>query len=105
MKTLTIFSIALVVLAAAPVFACGGGSGDKGKDDQAFTINVQTLCGGDKGDKSGDKDATAYLCNKPKPEPEPEPQCGGDKGNKPEPEPQLLCGGSGKDKDKDETKT
>lgn len=102
MKTLTILSIALVVFAAAPVFACGGGSGDKGKDDQTFTINVQTLCGGDKGDKSGDKDA-ACLCNKPKPEPAPEPQCGGDKGDKPAPEPQLLCGGAGKDKD--DTKT
>ena len=72
MKTLTVFSIALVVFAAAPVFACGD-SCDKDKDEQAFTINVQTLCGGDKGDKSDDKDA-ACLCSKPKPEPEPEPE-------------------------------
>ena len=92
MKALTLCSIALIVFAAAPVFACGDG-GDKDKTDTAaFTIDVQTLCGGDKGDK-------------PKPEPDPEPTCGGDKGDKPAPEPQLLCGDTcGGDKDKDETK-
>lgn len=104
MKALTVFSIALVIFAAAPVFACGGG--DKGKDDKAFTLNVQTFCGGDtKGDKSDGKAALSYDCNKPKPKPDPAPQCGGDKGKKPDPKPQLMCGGGSTDKDKDGPKT
>lgn len=51
MKKLTVFSIVLVIFTAAPVFACGGGNGDKGKGDKALTINVQALCDGKKGDK------------------------------------------------------
>lgn len=102
MKSLTMLSLALVVFAAAPVFACGGGDGDKEKDTQAFTTNVQTLCGGDKGDKP--KDETACMCTKPKPEPKPEPQCGPDKGDKPDSEPQTLCGGSDSGSDKEESK-
>lgn len=108
MKILTVFSIALVIFAAAPVFACGGscGGGDKGKGDKAFTLNVQTFCGGDtKGDKTDGKAALSYACNKPKPKPDPAPQCGGDKGKKSDPKPQLMCGGGSKDKDKDGPKT
>jgi len=90
MKVLTLFSIALVVFAAAPVLACGGDGGDK-DDTAAFTINVQTLCGGDKGDDAGDGQTAVCLCNKPSPEPE--PACGGgDKGDSDV--PAMLCGGT-----------
>jgi hypothetical protein len=125
MKTLAMCTL-MLVLAAGPVFASSCGGGDKDKDDQAFTMNVQLLCGGDKGDKPApemmgdscgrkkDKD-----CDKPKPAPEPEPElfCGGDKGDKPAPAPELFCGGDkgdkpapapelfcGGDKDKKDTK-
>jgi hypothetical protein len=103
MKALTIFSIALVIFAAAPVLACGGGSGDKDDDTAAFTSDVQSLCGDSGGDKSDDQTAS-YLCSKPKPDTEPKPACGGDKGDKGDSEQAaLLCGGTCGGGDKDDT--
>lgn len=61
MKKLAIFTITIMIFSSGAVLACGGSCGDKDKDDQAFTLNMEYLCGGSCGDKKSDKDAS-FMC-------------------------------------------